>query len=72
MVVSQQMPLSLIVACYIGEDLTEYKHIISPECENGKKLWFLLDRPVSANCVKISYVDRLSVIRPHIVRILID
>jgi hypothetical protein len=66
---SLPVPLSFILAAYLEGQLAFWRHYILPELENGKKIWYLLDRPVETDSVQIFYLDRLRAIRPHLIRL---
>jgi hypothetical protein len=66
---SLQVPLSFILAAYLEGQLAFWQHYILPELENGRKIWYLLDRPVETDSVRIFYLDRLRAIRPHLIRL---
>jgi hypothetical protein len=69
---SSPVPLSFIFAAYLEGRLMFSRHYILPELENGKKIWYLLERPVETDSVKIFYLDRLRAIRPHLIKLGLD
>jgi hypothetical protein len=66
------VPVSFIIACYLEDAFVVQMHVIVPELDNGKKVWYALKESVEADCAKVFYVDRLANMRPHIVRFLVE
>jgi hypothetical protein len=67
-----KVPISFYFAAYADSQLVYSQPFIVPELENGKKIWYVLDEMVSADSVKIFFVDRWSAIKPHIVRLSLE
>ena len=63
------VPISFIVACYQDDTFVHAEHFIMPEAPNGSVLWYTLSQGVVCNSMKIFYVDRLTMIKQHNVRI---
>jgi hypothetical protein len=66
------IPMSLIIACYCGEQLTHSQEFVLPEVEHGVKLLYFLDSAVEADVVKAFYVDRVPAVRPHVIRVSLE
>ena len=63
------VPVSFIIACYLDDKFVYSEHFIMPEAPNATCLWYVLSTPTVCNCMKVFYVDRLSMIKQHTIRI---
>jgi hypothetical protein len=61
--------LSLLFAAYLKEEFISSERFLLPELDNGQEIWFQLNESVSADQVKVFYLDRWPMIRPHQIRL---
>lgn len=61
-------PLSLVVAFYLKEQFVTSVQFILPDVANGTNLWYPFKKGIEADLIRVFYIDRNQLMKPHIFR----
>jgi hypothetical protein len=65
-------PLSFVFVAFLDGKIVFRKHYVMPELDSGKTIWYRLDETLEVDLVKIFYLDRCPVMRPHNIKVSFD